>query len=206
MICWLPLRTLRLPDETDTEFRQRAEQAGQYARILVDACLSNECVQEYADDSELPLFKIEDLQIHPIVRIEYEQAIAIGGIGETLRATKSKHWGDGPYILPLQQEDWLFSERITYIYRANSLYNRRFEQRKRMKELLGKKHRPLVETAKRSTKKIFLKFLTDEQAKVIQRFLNIEQGIFWRMAKGRAFHPLPPREIQLELPFEDDID
>ena len=206
MINWLPLRTLRLPDETDTEFRQRAEQAGQYARILVDACLSNECVQEYAEDSELPLFKIEDLQIHPIVRIEYEQAIAIGGIGETLRATKSKHWGDGPYILPLQQEDWLFSERITYIYRANSLYNRRFEQRKRMKELLGKKHRPLVETAKRSTKKIFLKFLTDEQAKAIKRIIDIEPGIFWRMAKGRAFHPLPPREVQLELPFEDDID
>jgi len=206
VINWLPLRTLRLPDETDTEFRQRAEQAGQYARILVDACLSNECVQEYAEDSELPLFKIEDLQIHPIVRIEYEQAIAIGGIGETLRATKSKHWGDGPYILPLQQEDWLFSERITYIYRANSLYNRRFEQRKRMKELLGKKHRPLVETAKRSTKKIFLKFLTDEQAKAIKRIIDIEPGIFWRMAKGRAFHPLPPREVQLELPFEDDID
>ncbi len=203
MIHCLPLRTLRFPDETDIEFRQRAERAGQYARILVDACLANECVQEYAEDSELPLFTIEDLQNHPIVRIEYEQAIAIGGIGETLRATKSKHWGDGPSILPLKKDDWFFPERITYIYRPNSLYNQRFEQRKRMKELLGKKHRPLVETAKRGTKKIFLEHLTDEQSKAIQRILDVEPGIFWRMAKGRAFHPLPPREIQLELPFAE---
>jgi len=72
-----------------------------------------------------------------------------------------------------------------------------------MKELLGKKHRPLVETAKRSTKKIFLEFLTEQQGKAIQRILDIEPGIFWRMAKGRAFHALPPCEVQLELPFED---
>ena len=200
------MRTLRFPDETDSEFRQRAEQVGQYAQILVDACLANECVQKYAEDVELPLFTIEDLQTYPFVRIEYEQAIAIGGIGETLRATKSKHWGKGPQILPLQQEDWFFPERITYLYRENSLFRKRFEQRKRMKEILGKKHRPLVETAKRSTKKIFLKFLTEEQSKVIQRILDIEPGIFWRMAKGRAFHLLPPREVQLELPFNDDIE
>jgi hypothetical protein len=147
-------------------------------------------VQEYANDSELSLLTIEDFQKHPIIRVEYEQAIAIGGIGETLRATKSKHWGDGPFITPLQPDDWFYPNRITYIYRENSLFKRRFEQRKRMKELLGKKHRPLVETAKRSTKKIFLKFLTDEQSKAIQRILDIESGIFWRMAKGRAFHAL----------------
>ena len=28
--------------------------------------------------------------------LEYEQAIAIGGIGECLAATASKNWGDGP--------------------------------------------------------------------------------------------------------------
>ncbi len=200
------MRTLRFPNETDTEFRQRAKQAGQYARLLLDACLSNECVQGYANDPEFPLLTMEDFQKHPIVRIEYEQAIAIGGLGETLRATKYKHWGEGPYILPLQQEDWFYPDRITYIYSENSLFRKRFEQRKRMKELLGKKHRPLVETAKRSTKKIFLKFLTDEQAKAIQRILDIEPGIFWRMAKGRAFHPLPPREVQLEFQFENDIE
>ena len=99
------MRTLRLPDETDSEFRQRAEQAGQYARVLVDACLSNRCVQEYADDPELPLLAIEDFQKHPIIRVEYEQAIAMGGIGETLRATRSKHWGEGPFIRPLQPDD-----------------------------------------------------------------------------------------------------
>ncbi len=205
MVSSLPLRNLRFPDETDQEFRQRAEQVGLYARLLVDACLSNECVQEYAADSELPLFTIDDFQKNPIVRIEYEQAIAIGGIGETLQATKSKYWGDGPNVMPLHPDDWFFPERITYTYRENSLYNRRFQQRKRLKELLGKKHRPLVETAKRSTKKIFLKFLTDEQSKAIQRILNIEPGLLWRASKGKYFLDLPPREVQLEFPFENNF-
>jgi len=66
-----------------------------------------------------------------------------------------------------------------------------------MKELLGKKHRPLVESAKRSTKKIFLEFLTEQQGKEIQRILDIEPGIFWRMAKGRAFHALPHAKYNL---------
>ena len=171
--------------------------------MLVDACLSNTCVQEYAADSELPLLTIKDFQKHPIVRIEYEQAIAIGGLGETLRATKSKHWGEGPYVTPLQPDDWFYPDRITYIYRENSLFKKRFEQRKRLKELLGKQHRPLAETAKRSTKKIFLEYLTDEQAKAINRILNVEPGIFWRASKGKCFLELPPREVQLELPFED---
>ena len=51
----------------------------------------------------------------------------MGGIGETLAATKSKSWGEGPFILPLKPNDWFYAERITYIYRKNSLYNRRFE-------------------------------------------------------------------------------
>ncbi len=121
------MRSLRFDGETDEAFGQRAERAYRIAQVLVDACLSNHCVQDYIADPALPMYTQEELRLSPIVRIEFEQAIAIGGIGETLRATKSKHWGDGPYMLPLQQDDEFFPDRITYVYRENSLYNRRFE-------------------------------------------------------------------------------
>ena len=173
------------------------------ARLLVDACLANRCMQEIIADPESP-YTLESVKTCPTVRIEYEQAIAIGGIGETLRATQNKYWGDGPSVLPLQPDDEFFADRITYIYRENSAYNRRFKQRMRLKQLLGKKHRKIVGEAKWHTKKIFLQYLTDEQAHAIRKILNVEPGIFWRAVKGRIFLALPKRAEQLEFVFPED--
>lgn len=199
------MHSLRFDGETDEAFRKRAERAAVVAKVLVDACLSNDCMQRYIADPALPMYTTESARESPTVRIEYEQAIAIGGIGETLAATKSKHWGDGPSILPLDPQDEFFADRITYMYRENSLYNRRFEQRRRMKELLGREHRSLVEKAKyrRHTKSMFLDGLTERQSNAIRRRLNVEPDEFWRAARGAKFIDLPPREIQLELPFDD---
>ena len=83
--------------------------------------------------------------------------------------------------------------RVTYIYRTNSLYNRRFEQRRRLIELLGRRLRPLVETAKRRTKTLFLDLLTREERDVIRRILKVEPGTFWRACKGRTYIDLPLR-------------
>lgn len=83
--------SLRLDGETDDAFRVRAERAGAYAKLLVDCCLANRCVQSYITDSTLPSWAEESCRRSPTVRIEYEQAIAIGGVGETLQATRSKH-------------------------------------------------------------------------------------------------------------------
>jgi hypothetical protein len=105
--------------------------------------------------------------------------------------------------MPLEPDDYFFPDRVTYVYRVNSLYNRRFEQRQRLKELLGREYRPLVETAKRHTKVVFLQFLSKAQADAIRRILNIEPDEFWRACKGRLTLDLPPRLIQLELPFGD---
>ena len=78
--------------------------------------------------------------------------------------------------------------------------------RKRMKELLGKRHRHLVEKAKykRHTKKVFLKSLTDEQASAIRRIFSIEPGMFWRAARGRTYLSLPPRQEQTFFDFMAD--
>jgi len=161
-------------------------------------------VLRYIADPELPMYSEAAVRQDPVVRIEYEQAITIGGVGECLAATRSKYWGDGPWITPLQADDWFYPHRITYVYRENSLYNRRFEQRRQLKELLGKRYRKLVGTAKWHTKTVFLRQLTDDQADAVRRILSIEPGIFWRACQGRAFLDLPPRMVQLEFDFGED--
>lgn len=195
-----PLHSLRFAGETDDAFRQRAQRACRLARVLVDACLANRCMQELIADPAFP-YTLESVRTSPTVRIEYEQAIAIGGIGETLQATRSKHWGEGPHVMPLHPDDEFFPDRITYRYRPNSLYNRRYEQRMRLKQLLGKRYRKLVGEAKYHTKTIFLKHLADDQAKMIRRVLNVDPGTFWRAAKGKVFLDLPKRAEQLEFDF-----
>ena len=190
-------QSVRFPDESKEAFRARAEKAGHHARILVMACLQNLKVQEFLEQG---LLKENGLRSCPIVRVEYEQAIAFGRIGETLHATKNKHWGNGPSIMPLEPDDEFFVDRITYLYRENSLYNRRFEQRVRLKELLGK-DRKLVGEAKYFGKAIFLRRLTTRQSAAIRRILKIEPGEFWRAVNGKILN-LPQRDVQQEFDFE----
>jgi hypothetical protein len=192
-------RTLRFDGETDAQFRLRAERAGRIGRILIDACLANVCVRDLIEDEELPHYTLEGFRRDPIVRIGFDEAYAIAHIGEGLAATKSKHWGDGPRILPLEEFDYVDPMFIGYVYKPTSRYNRRFEQRQRLKELLGKQYRPLVGKAKYHTKRVFLDVITEDQAEAIRRRIGVEPGIFWRAAKGEQFLDLPAREVQLEL-------
>jgi len=195
-------RSLRFDGETDDQFLQRAKRAAKIARLLIDACLQNECVQDYLADNSV-LLDEKSVKANPIVRIEYEQAIAFGGIGETLAATKSKHWGEGPYLLPLQPADWFYAERITYQFRENSLYNRRYEQRRLMKQLLGKDLRKLVGDAnyKRHGWEIFRdNYLTPQREQQIESRLGLTAKEFWRAARGKVLYthlPLAERQPQL---------
>ena len=174
--------SLRFDGETEDEFRSRTEQAGRIARVLVAACMRNRCILEYLADPS-SLHTVETVLRCPTVRVEYEQAIAIGGIGECLAATKNKVWGAGPSVMPLEPDDFFYPDRITYLFRATSIYNRRFHQRRRMKALLGI-HRKLVGEAKSNTKELFLRHLTAEQIKAIERVFHVGPGMFWRAAKG----------------------
>ncbi|REJ72337.1 MAG: hypothetical protein DWQ29_21390 [Planctomycetota bacterium] len=193
--------SLRFPGETEEAFRARVERVAVIARVLVEACLANHCIQEFINDPELPYTALNCRQ-SPTVRVEYEQAIAIGELGSCLAATKSKHWGEGPWVMPLEPDDPVDAFRIGYIYRPGSLYNRRFEQRKRLKELLGRRNRKLVGEAQRHTKTVFLEHLTQTQQQIIRNCIGIEPGQFWRAARGKTFLSLPPRLIQLPLPFD----
>ncbi len=177
-------RELRLPGEGDADFRARVERAARYAKLLVDAALANYDIQAYIADPELPYTEEKERRC-PTVRIDYDEAFAVCGIGEGLQATKSKHWGAGPRILPLRPDDPVDPVHILYVFKEGSRYNLRFEQRRKLKELLGKKYRPLVEEAKRFTLAVFLENLTAEQAYAIRRILQIDPKTFWQASRGR---------------------
>ena len=183
---------LRLPGESDDAFVARANRLAEVARVLIDAALANRCIQQFILDPNNPTTE-ESQRQSPTVRVEFEQAIALGGIGETLRATANKHWGDGPWIMPLQPDDFLYERQITYLFRENSLYNRRYEQRMRLKELLGAKHRKLVTMAQRSTHGDCVDQLSAEQAFLLRKGLGLSPSDFWRVARGREFRPLPEK-------------
>jgi hypothetical protein len=195
------MHTLRFDGESDDEFRMRAARAGRIAKVLVEACLANRWVQEFMADPAMPEWTADNVRTSPTVRVEYEQAIAIGDLGSCLSATKSKHWGAGPWVMPLEPDDEFFPYRVTYLYRPDSLYNRRFEQRQRPKELLGRRWRPLVEAAKRRTKTVFIEGLTKGEAEAIRRVLSVSPDRFWRAATGRELLRLPPRLVQREFEF-----
>lgn len=196
------MRTLRLDGESDDAFRARAERAGKFARVLIDTCLQNKAIQEMIADPALP-YTEDSVRRHPTVRIEFEQAFAIGGIGECLDATKNKRWGDGPYVMPLQVDDPVAPDRILYVYKEDSLYNRRFQQRRRLKEPLGKDHRRLIGRAMRETKKAFIVEMTEAESRAVHARLNVAVGDLWRAVRGKLFLALPPRIIQLELDFAE---
>jgi hypothetical protein len=208
-------RSVRLPGEGDDEFQVRAERVARIGRVLVDAALANHCIQDFIADPELSMWTEESQRRTPTVRVEYEQAIALGGIGETLCATRNKHWGDGPSIMPLDPDDVLYERHITYMFRENSLYNRRFEQRKKLKEQLGKINRSLVSRARSQKLSAFLEQLTAEQAFLIRKGLQMSPDQFWRAVRGEFIElpekmrhvsevllcQLPRKKKQLMLPF-----
>jgi hypothetical protein len=119
--------------------------------------------------------------------------------GEAHAAAKHKRWGRFLGIFPLARDDPIHPYRIVYCYKPTSPYNRRVEQRRELKRILGRKHRPLVTNASRSTKTEFLRSLTSDQIIAIKRRLKMEPGQFWRVAKGKEFVPLPKRPKQLKL-------
>ncbi len=182
-IFFVAVRNLRLPGEGDEAFRMRAEQTAIFAKTLVDAALANFDIQMHIADPRLPETEAAERR-SPTVRIDFDEAFAVCGIGEGLQATRNKHWGAGPCILPLRPNDPVDPQRILYVFKEGSRYNLRFEQRQRMKQLLGKRYRPLVTMAKRSTRRAFLDQLTAQQAYAIRRILQMDPVTFWQAAKG----------------------
>jgi hypothetical protein len=170
-------------------------------KVLIDAALANHDIQSYLSDPKPPrLWTVEGVLRHPTCRVEWEHATVIGGIGESLATARHKHWGEFIGIFPLRPDDPVGWSRILYIYKECSPYNRRVEQRKAMKRILGRQYRKIVTLAATSTKKDFLNlYLTETDSFIIRRRLQMDPSRFWRIAKGREFIDLPKPPVQLLL-------
>lgn len=182
------------------------ERIGRIAHVLIDAALANRDIQAHLADPRPPkLWTIERVRRNPTCRVEWEHAVVIGGIGESLAAARHKAWGRFIGVLPLAPEDPVHWCRILYLYKASNPSNRRFEQRRAIKRILGRRNRTLVTLAARSTKRDFLAALSELGAYVINRRLHLDPGQFWHAAKGRDFLDLPKPPVQMVL-FTDDED
>lgn len=161
---------------------------GRIARVLVDAALANEHIQEYiADPTEPRLWSTESVTRNPTVHLEWEHASVFAGLGDGLAAAKHKNFGEFLGVRPLQPDDPVHWSRVLFRYKSTSPYNRRIEQRRAMKRILGRKARKLVGQANGETKTRFLATLRPEDAETIRRRLRVDPGRFWRASNGREF-------------------
>lgn len=176
------------------------ERMARIARTLIGAALLNRDVQAHLSNPALAgIWTIDAVRRCPPVRVEWAFVTVIGGVGEGLAAARNKRWGQFVGVLPLRPDDPVDPYRILYIYSPDCPYNRRVEQRKALKRILGRHHRKLVTQAARSTKKDFLARLDEAGTHAINRRLGLDPGRFWRAAKGREFIDLPKPPVQLSL-------
>jgi hypothetical protein len=164
----------------------------------VEACLANEAVASYLANG-LTAWSDATLRGNPIIRVEFGHAFVLGRLGESLSAARSKAWGEFLSIQPLDPRDPVDPMRVVYAFKETAPYQRRFEQRGRLRRLLGKQYSPLVLRALRSTKGEFTRGLTEDETARIRARTGLRPGRFWRAAKGKEFinWPQPPRQLTL---------
>lgn len=200
--------------------KEHLERLAQIGRVLIDAALKNKWVQRYmSDPNESFAWTIDGIRSHPPVRAEWEEAYVIAGLGESLALGMRKNWGQFIGIVPIEPDDFLYPRNVTYGFKENSRYNRRFEQRIKMKIRLPREFRFLVSLAKKLTKREFLALLDGDKltpkgsspgksgsTAAIWRCLAITAGEFWRAAKGTIDLQIPDPPIQGSLFDEFDED
>jgi hypothetical protein len=170
---------------------------------LAEAALANLDIREFLADPKLGrVWTEEAMRRCPVCRNEWEYVTVIATTGEAHSAARHKNWGKFLGVFPLARDDPVHPYRILYCYKSSSPYNRRVEQRRDLKRILGKNYRSLVTRASRSTKGDFLRTLTTDQTHVLRYRLKLDPGRFWRVAKGKEFVELPKRPRQLTL-FDD---
>jgi hypothetical protein len=145
------------------------------ARALVAGALGNHWVREYFE--AYPAVWTEAGQRRsPTVRVEFEHAIVIGHTGEGLAAGKNKAWGPVLGVFPLEVNDPVDPYRLLYLFRDSSPYQKRFEQRRYMRERLGPGFSRLVTRAFRSTLFRFLPTLTAADVVTVSERLGVLAG------------------------------
>jgi hypothetical protein len=168
-----------------------------FARCVA-ACLINEHVSGHLADRR-PGWSRTSLEASPIVRVEFQHAFVLGRLGESLCAARHKAWGDFLGVRPLEARDPVHPSRLAYAFEATAPYQRRFEQRRRLRRMLGKEYSHLVPRAMGAKKAEFLAGLSEHEAARVRARTDLGPGRFWRVVKGREFIAWPKSLRQLTL-------
>ena len=155
-----------------------------FRQRFIEAANRNESIIEFrADPRWAPIWKEENIVQNPPMRVEFEHAIVFAGLGEALSVRRGKSgWGQLAKIEPLRPDDVLHPTRIVYQLKSTNKMRQRWEFRDTFKNVLGKDRR-LVTLAMQLKKSDFLKRLSGEDVRVIQRKLDLEPGAFWRAVR-----------------------
>ena len=127
----------------------------------VEACLANECIKSYLADGRTG-WCLESLQIYPVVQVEFEHAFVLGQVGESLSIARQNVWGDFLGVRPLHPHYPIDPLRVMFAFKDSAAYQKRFEQRGRLRRMLRKHYAPFVLRALRSGKGEFLSGLTED--------------------------------------------
>ena len=186
--------------------REEVERAARLARVLVDAALKNQFVAEYIRDLTPwhgcpSLWTVEKVRKNPPVRVEFEHAYGLGGLGETLAACRNKpSFGRFLGVFSVEANDPVGELNVMYVFKESSPYNRRVLQRRYLKRRLGRGWRKLVGEAMYHPKRRFLaQVVTPDAAAIIRMKFGMDAGRFWRVARGKEFIQIPKRLVQPSL-------
>ncbi len=168
-----------------------------FARCVA-TCLDNEYVSGYLTNRR-PGWSRTSLEASPIVWVEFQHAVVLGRLGESLCAARHKAWGEFLGVRPLETRDPVHPSRVAYAFKATAPYQRRFEQRRRLRRMLGKEYSKLVPRAMGAKKAEFLAALSEHEAVRVRARTGLGPGRFWRVVKGREFVAWPESPRQLTL-------
>ena len=173
--------------------------------VAFAAAKANIYVQQW--QKEFPeLWSDEQLARNVPPRVEFEQVYVYGTVAEAVswaggfggdkgKGRNKRGWGSIVRVDPLDPDDPIDPRRVTCIHKESSPFRQRLEARRQIKRLM-REASPLVQLARRFTKRDFLKYhVTQDRRNGIQAYTGLDPATFWQHVRRRI--PIPELQGQL---------
>jgi hypothetical protein len=173
--------------------------------VAFAAAKGNMCVQRW--QKEFPeLWSDEQLARNVPLRVEFEHVYVFGTVaeavswsggfgGDTGKGRNKRGWGSIVRVDPLAPDDPVDPRRVTCIHKESSLFRQRLEARRQIKRMM-REASPLVQLARRFSKRDFLKYhVPPDRLRAIRAYTGLDPGTFWQ--RVRRGIPIPELQGQL---------
>jgi hypothetical protein len=177
----------------------------QVFNVAFVAAKANIYVQQW--QKEFPeLWSDEQLARNVPLRVEFEQVFVFGTVAEAVsrvggfggdkgKGRNKRGWGNIVRVYPLESDDPIDPRRVTCIHKESSPFRQRLEARRQIKRMMHEAS-PLVQLARRFSKRDFLKFrVTPDRRRTIRAYTGLDPGTFWQHVRRGI--PIPELQGQL---------